>query len=398
MKSTFRNSRIVFLLLFIFLFINVSVYSVRASPDKETLYVNGFDLTYTDWSTSGISPYINDSDDYIYTMAWDGAEEGNFTFADTVHSGDTFNFVEIYFECYQEGSGEWFDVWIYDGSSWTDIGDITPDSSYSWKSMNVTSKIDSWTKVDSCQIYVVYRKAGKPQNIYVRRCYLDVDYTAGYNLNLRVLDWDLTDAIQGAIVYKDSDYLTSDENGWANWTQVSGTVEIQVKYFGFWVNSTSVTMDSDKTIDLQCRLYDVIVAVQETLQNAILVPANVSVFNGSSTQVNRIATGITNSSGQLFLYNLPNSTLTFTLYAGSDYTLKIGNSTQLVSSEGQSITRTADENYIITSHVYNLIVFVGFVLPHFFKRPQKRCWGLRLRRKQKQYKLKPNSENTYNAS
>jgi len=210
------------------------------------------------------------------------------------------------------------------------------------------------------------------------------------------MDWDLTDAVAGAIVYKDSDHKTTDVSGWANWTQVSGTVEIQVKYFGFSVNSTSVTMDSDKAIDLHCRLYDVIVTIQETLQNAILVPANASVFNGSSTQANRITTGITNSSGQLSLSNLPNNTLTFTLYAGSDYTLKIGNSTQLVSSEGQSITRIADENYASTAHDYSLVVVVGFVSPYFFKRRSK---GAKPQHKrQKPNKLKRYSDTTYNAS
>jgi hypothetical protein len=35
------------------------------------------------------------------------------------------------------------------------------------------------------------------------------------------MDYDLTDAISGAYVYKDNDVLVSDSNGWANWTLVS---------------------------------------------------------------------------------------------------------------------------------------------------------------------------------
>jgi len=167
MKSTFGNPRIVFLLSFILLFISINVYGVRASPDKETLYVNGFDSTYTEWSTSGISPYINDSDDYIYAKNG-GYTEGYFTFTDTAHSSDTLNSVEICFECYQQGSGEWFEVWIYDGSGWSDMGDIIPDTSYGWKSMDISSKIDSWTKVDACQLYVVYQKAAKADYTFIK--------------------------------------------------------------------------------------------------------------------------------------------------------------------------------------------------------------------------------------
>jgi len=186
----------------------------------------------------------------------------------------------------------------------------------------------------------------------------------GYALNLRVRDWDLTDNIQGAIVYKDSDTKTSDSNGWANWTLVSGTVQIKVKYYGFWVNGTfSVTMDSDKTINVKCKLYDVTVTVQEEQHNAYLVSANVTVFNASSTSGNKIRSGITGSKGQVTLANLPNNTLVFTQYGGSSYSIVIGNSTQTLSSEDQSITLTSNQNYVSTSSPYSIFALLGAVIP-----------------------------------
>lgn len=191
-----------------------------------------------------------------------------------------------------------------------------------------------------------------------------VKFEAGYALNLRVRDWDLTDNIQGAYVYVDSDVKTSDVNGWANWTCDSGTVQIKVKYYGFWVNGTfSVTMDSDKTIDVQCKLYDVTIKVQEEQHNAYLVSANVTVFNASSTSGNKIKSGITGSNGQVSFTNLPNNTLVFTQYAGSSYTIVIGNTTQTVSSENQSITLTANQNYVSTSNPYSIIAFLGLIIP-----------------------------------
>jgi hypothetical protein len=186
----------------------------------------------------------------------------------------------------------------------------------------------------------------------------------GYNLNLRVMDYDLTDAVSGALVYKDSDVKTSDSNGWTNWTLVSGTVHIKVRYFGFWVNGTfSVTMDSDKTINVQCKLYDVTVLVQEGVQNAYLAGANVTVYNSTSMQGNKIASGVTGNNGQVQLLNLPNNTLTFTQYGCASYSLVIGNTTQLVSSENQTITLTADQNNVNTNNNYSIIAFAGLTIP-----------------------------------
>jgi len=186
----------------------------------------------------------------------------------------------------------------------------------------------------------------------------------GYSLNLRVMDWDLVDNIQGACVYKNSDVLVSDINGWANWTLQTGTVQIKVSYYGFWVNGTfSVTMDSDKTINVQCKLYDVTVLVQESVQNAYLAGANVAVYNSTSVQGNKITSGVTGNNGQVQLLNLPNNNLTFTQYGGASYSLVIGNTTQLVSSENQTITLTADQNNVNTNNNYSIIAFAGMTIP-----------------------------------
>jgi hypothetical protein len=193
------------------------------------------------------------------------------------------------------------------------------------------------------------------------------NYTVGYELNLRVMDWDLIDAIANAQVCMNNstDYWkTSDSNGWANYTGVSGTVTVKVQYYGFWVNGTfPVTMDSDKTIDVQCKLYDVTVLVQEGVQNAYLVGANVTVYNSTSVQGNKITSGVTGNNGQVQLLNLPNNTLTFTQYGGASYSLVIGNTTQLVSSENQTITLTANQNNVSTSNTYSIIAFAGMTIP-----------------------------------
>jgi len=223
------------------------------------------------------------------------------------------------------------------------------------------------------KIGVLYLKTITPYT--VRFAFLDVS-VAGYALNLRVRDSDLTDNIQGGFVYKDSDVKISDANGWANWTGQTGTVQIKVKYYGFWVNGTfSVVMDSDKTINVKCNLYDVTITVQENVQSAYLVQANVTVFNATSTSGNKIKSGTTGSNGQVSLSNLPNNTLTITQYGGSGYSIVIGNTTQLISSDGQSFTVTSNQNYTSTSNPYYLMVWIGAIVPlkgHRLKRCLKR--------------------------
>jgi hypothetical protein len=181
------------------------------------------------------------------------------------------------------------------------------------------------------------------------------------------MDWDLTDAISDAYVFMDNgteNVQVSDANGWANFTGVSGLVSVKVKYCGFWVNGTfSLTVSEETTLDVLCNLFDVTVKVVEAQQSAYLVGANVTVFNATSSQENRIATAITGSDGMVTLDNLPNNTLTFTLYGGSSYTVVIGNETQQISSDDLSLTVTANQNGTSADGNFSLIVFVAFVLP-----------------------------------
>jgi hypothetical protein len=186
--------------------------------------------------------------------------------------------------------------------------------------------------------------------------------TSGYALNLRVMDWDLTDAISGAIVYKDTDTKTSNGGGWANWTGVSGTVAIKVKYFGFWVNGTSVTMNSDKTINVQCKLYDVTVTAKPNNEIGVISGANVTAYNNTGTSNGKIKSGITvDTTGQVTLTNIPNATLRFIMYAKSDYSIIIANTTQLISSDDYSFNIVANQNYVTAtlSFGYEAIIWMS---------------------------------------
>jgi serine protease len=250
------------------------------------------------------------------------------------------------------------DVW--NGSTWHNL---FTDLSSGWNNVSVTDHLVS-------SMFTIRFKGGAEtgdtsQDSWQIDCTLLHTWTpVGFDLNLRIRDWDLTDNIQGAYVYVDSAVKASDADGWANWTGVSGIVQIKVKWYGFWVNGTfSVTVGADTTVNIQCKLCDVTITVQEGVQSAYLVSVNVTAFNATSTSANKIKSGITGSKGQVILTNLPNYTLTFTQYGGSSYTLVIGNTTQLISSENQSFSVTSDQNYVSTSNPFSIIALVGMVIP-----------------------------------
>jgi len=217
----------------------------------------------------------------------------------------------------------------------------------------------------------------------------------GFNLNLRVRDWDLTDNVQGAEVYKDTDVKVSDNNGWANWTLVAGTVQIKVKWYGFWVNGTfSVTMDSDKTIDIRSNIFDISVTAVEGVQSALLQYANVTAYNGTSVEANKIRTGTTGADGKVTLLNLPNATLTFTTYDGASPQHVISNVTRTVTTENQAESIVCNQNYVsVTSSwsitgSYNLAILIGSSSFAVFSLIRVTCLKERIRTVRSKHKIK----------
>ncbi len=191
------------------------------------------------------------------------------------------------------------------------------------------------------------------------------------SLNLRVRNWSLTDAIAGALVYKDSQVQVSSSNGWANWTSVGGIVQIKVQYYGYWVNGTfPVTLDSNKTLDIRANIFNIIVTVMPANQEGVLQSANVTAYN--STQYgpsSRIATGLTDANGRVSLQDVPNGTLFFTSYAKSDYSILISESSQMVSTNGQSISLIADQNAGAANMPWEVFFIASFVLSRWSTAP-----------------------------
>jgi hypothetical protein len=203
----------------------------------------------------------------------------------------------------------------------------------------VSNGLEEWNGTGAAELRNILNLSFSLIPLYI----VPVGHEIGYNLNIRVKDWDLIDCIQGAYVYMNSEWKISDENGWANWTDVSGTVAINVKWFGIWVNGTfTVKMDSSKTIDIRCNIFDIIVTCIEGQRQAFLQYANVTVFAGG----NKIQSGITGKDGKVHLANVPNSTLTFVAYDANNE--PIANVNRTITSEEQNETITCDKNFVTT--------------------------------------------------
>lgn len=174
------------------------------------------------------------------------------------------------------------------------------------------------------------------------------------SLNLRVKDWDLTDNIENAKVHIDSDFHFSDSNGWVNNSLLTGTKIIKVHYYGYPVNgSFEYNLQSDTTMDVQCKLYDAYFHIIDYLDNNIQ-NANVTAYNTTSFD-HQIRSDQTNATGYAYLVNLPNSTsLPIAAYYPDNTTLR-ANVTRSISSDEvvtSDITLTADITYV-TPETFN---------------------------------------------
>lgn len=153
--------------------------SLVIQGDNSYLYVDNFDFTYTSWNEYGTTPYLNDdTSNYIRNNVND-QREGWFTFQDLTGGQSSalgaITTIRIEFECRRDGSDDYFDFRINDGATIYGPYTITPQSSYSWRSYDVTSIITNRTKINNLSIDVRYRQSGgSASNVYIRRVRLYV--------------------------------------------------------------------------------------------------------------------------------------------------------------------------------------------------------------------------------
>jgi hypothetical protein len=226
----------------------------------------------------------------------------------------------------------------------------------------------TWDEINDLQAGVrLDASKGKNWEARCTQLYVVVDYTIPqYKLNLRIKDYDLIDNIQNARVYVTNATGTysklSDINGWANFTSY-GNTNVKVEYYGFWVNGTfTINVDSDKTIDVKCNLYDVTFNIKDNNNHGYLVGANVTIFNSTNKiEKNKICSGITNSIGQVVLMNLPNNTLNIVVYDGAPSPSIIGEVEKLISYDGQ-IENIICNPWATSNNFFSIYVHIAAII------------------------------------
>lgn len=148
------------------------------TTDNEDVYTDAFSETSVEWTETGASPYLDDSDSNYISTSTDAQLESYWTFPNTSASG-TLNSVKLRFEATRSAIPEnTFKIEVWDGSEWVDMGTVTLPSSYGWVEKDVSSAINSWAKVDSLQVRVT-SDIGTPNPLYIRRLVRRVNYTHG---------------------------------------------------------------------------------------------------------------------------------------------------------------------------------------------------------------------------
>ncbi len=120
------------------------------------LYVDIFDNTRTGWTRHGTDPYL-DAQDYPTEYVWMGLDRtgsiGDFGFQNSSKSSETINSVTLGVYAWKENSQDTLWVHLWDNSSWGNAHNVTRTSA-GWTEFDVTSRLDTWAKIDIAKIYL----------------------------------------------------------------------------------------------------------------------------------------------------------------------------------------------------------------------------------------------------
>ena len=144
------------------------------------LYVNSFDWNKTDWGTIGTEPYLDaievglpEADNLIATDTADNLE-GDFGFTDSGKSTETIITVTV--QVYgKQTNDKSLEVYGWNGSSWTSLGDLSLTSSYGWVNYTATTLLDTWAKIDGAKIYLQSSSGTGTYNVDCARLQVEYD-------------------------------------------------------------------------------------------------------------------------------------------------------------------------------------------------------------------------------
>jgi len=144
------------------------------------LYVDSFDNSRTQWTRHGSSPYLDAQDqpsNYVEVPQGQELENqriGDFGFEDAGQSGQ-INSVFLYLYCRRAEEQDTARVYLWDGSSWGSAISWS-NAAWGWQSWDVSSRLDTWSKIDGALIYLRGSNDQDKGQIGADAAYLLVDY------------------------------------------------------------------------------------------------------------------------------------------------------------------------------------------------------------------------------
>ena len=124
------------------------------------LEVDAYNLVTRDWDVTGASPYI---DNWDPTNKWVSTNVNaeiidEFTYEDGVIQGrPTTVEITLWAKGVTAGANDKIEVWVYDGSSWNDAGDVTPTTTTPDKyPIDISAILNTWAKINAAKLRLIY--------------------------------------------------------------------------------------------------------------------------------------------------------------------------------------------------------------------------------------------------
>jgi hypothetical protein len=166
----------------------------------ETVYTNSFSALTVDWSETGVTPYLHDTDaDFIGTSV-DAKVESNWAFPTSVGLG-TINSVKFGLELLGVGAGTGaikLEVWA--NGIWNDVGNVASTNVMEWVETDVSTLLTTWAKINGCHVRLTSVITGA-MLLYARRLTRIIAYT---NIAQQILDenrWTIADITIANVQY-----------------------------------------------------------------------------------------------------------------------------------------------------------------------------------------------------
>ena len=212
---------------------------------SEWLDCNSFDLTYTEWTTIGTTPYLISQDqpsNYVYEPSTGGDAIGWFDFPDTTLTGTLNVNISIYCNNDDGLSNDWADVMIdYEGSgSGTDMGDIGQHISWSYDTIDLGTH--TVAEVNNLRVSFIYEKSGGGDDVRIDHIRIGLSQVENYELDLEVqwtsVDFDEVNEEMAIFVNKGDNTQSLDAaggymvvgDGTPDWGSAVGTISFWIKW------------------------------------------------------------------------------------------------------------------------------------------------------------------------